>query len=72
MKKIELTETQYKRLKNNIVESTILLEQSKSEIKDIQSKLNSCFNAGLAVDGICGNNTKNAIERFLGIRTYRV
>lgn len=72
MRKIELTEKQYKKLKESIVESTILAEQSKNEIMDIQGKLNKCFNAGLAVDGICGTRTKNAIEKYLGIQTYAV
>lgn len=70
MKKLELTEAQYKRLKNNLIESTLIQEQSKNEIMDIQSKLNKCFNAGLNVDGICGPATKNAIEANLGIETY--
>jgi hypothetical protein len=72
MRKIELTEEQYNRLQENLVESTILAEQSKNEIMDIQGRLNQCFNAGLTVDGICGPKTKNAIESNLGIKTYQV
>lgn len=70
MKKIELTESQYKKLQNSLIESTLLQEQSKNEISDIQSKLNQCFNAGLNVDGICGKRTKTAIEQYLGIKTF--
>lgn len=72
MGKIKLTEKQYSKLKDNLVESTILSEQAKNEIIDIQGKLNKCFNAGLTVDGICGTNTNNAIEKFLGIKTWQI
>jgi hypothetical protein len=72
MSKIKLTEKQYSKLKDNLIESVILSEQSKDEIMDIQSKLNKCFNAGLTVDGICGSNTKNAIETNLGIKTWQI
>lgn len=70
MKKLHLTEKQYKRLQNNLIESTLLMEQSSTEVEDIQTKLNRCFNAGLVVDGKCGPNTKNAIETYLGIKTF--
>ena len=69
MSKIKLTERQYSRLKNNIVESALLTEGSntREEVLTVQKALNKCFSAGLAEDGICGKNTKSAIERFLGI-----
>jgi peptidoglycan hydrolase-like protein with peptidoglycan-binding domain len=67
MKKIQVTEEQYTKIKDHMVESAILAEQSRSEVRDIQSRLNSCFGAGLAVDGISGPNTRSAIKRYLGI-----
>jgi len=71
MSKIKLTEEQYSKLKDNLVESAILNEQAKNEIMDIQSKLNNCFNTGLSVDGICGDKTNNAIKKHLGIETFQ-
>lgn len=47
--------------KNNIQ------EQTKDQIKEIQSSLNKCFNAGLTVDGIVGPKTADAIKQHLGI-----
>jgi hypothetical protein len=72
MSKIKLTENQYKRLKNNLIESSILNEQTKSQIMIVQQRLKDCFNAYLGtsgpnedgVDGIAGENTKNAIEKY--------
>ena len=64
MSKIKLTENQYKRLKNNLIESSILNEQTSDQVMQVQKKLNSCFNAGLTPDGIMGPKTKNAIENF--------
>jgi peptidoglycan hydrolase-like protein with peptidoglycan-binding domain len=72
MGKIKLTEKQYSKLKDNLIESVILNEQSTNEVRDIQSKLNKCFNAGLSVDGICGPKTNDAIKKFLGIRTWQI
>jgi lysozyme family protein len=42
-------------------------EQTKDQIKEIQSSLNKCFSAGLAVDGIVGPKTAAAIQKHLGI-----
>ena len=42
-------------------------EQTKDQIKEIQSSLNNCFSAGLAVDGIGGPKTAAAIPKHLGI-----
>lgn len=67
MKKIQITEEQYQTIKNHMVESAILQEQSSSEVSDIQRRLNNCFNAGLRVDGVSGPATKAAIERYAGI-----
>ena len=67
MKKIVVTEGQYNKLKDYMIESAILNEQSKSEVKDIQNRLNKHFNAGLTVDGIAGPKTKEAIKQHLGI-----
>jgi peptidoglycan hydrolase-like protein with peptidoglycan-binding domain len=50
-----------------MVESAILTEQSRSEVSDIQSRLNKCFNAGLGVDGVSGPKTRSAIKTYLGI-----
>jgi peptidoglycan hydrolase-like protein with peptidoglycan-binding domain len=67
MKKIHVTEEQYNKIKDHMVESAILLEQSKSEVMDIQNRLNNCFKAGLNVDGIAGPLTREAIQTYLGI-----
>lgn len=67
MGKVKLTEDQYKRLKNNLIENAILSEQTSSQVKEVQQRLNSCFSAGLTVDGITGPATKAAIEKHLGI-----
>ena len=68
MSKIKLTEDQYRRLKDNLIESSILNEQTSDQVKEVQKKLNSCFNAGLTEDGIAGKNTKNAIEKYTSYR----
>ena len=67
MKKIQITESQYKKIKNYMIESAILQEQSKTEVMDIQTRLNKHFNAGLKVDGVSGPMTKQAIKQHLGI-----
>jgi peptidoglycan hydrolase-like protein with peptidoglycan-binding domain len=67
MKKIQVTESQYRKIKNYMIESAILQEQSKTEVMDIQTRLNKHFNAGLNVDGISGPKTKAAIKQYLGI-----
>lgn len=69
MSKIKITERQYNKLKNNIVESALITEAANTaeEVMTVQKALNKCFKAGLVEDGICGKNTKSAIERFLGI-----
>jgi hypothetical protein len=72
MSKIKLTKEQYSKLRQNLVESALIMEQTNDEVRDIQKSLNKCFNAGLSEDGICGNNTKNAIEKHLGIRTFKI
>jgi hypothetical protein len=71
MKKLILSEKQYKKLQNIIIERGILNEQSKSEVMQVQQRLKDCFNADLGksgpnkdgVDGICGEKTKAAIEK---------
>lgn len=68
MSKIKLTEGQYNRLKDNLIESSILNEQTSDQVKEVQKKLNSCFNTGLTEDGIVGKNTKNAIEKYTSYR----
>jgi len=67
MKKIHVTEEQYRKIKDHMIESAILLEQSQSEVMDIQNRLNNCFKAGLKVDGIVGPLTREAIQTHLGI-----
>jgi peptidoglycan hydrolase-like protein with peptidoglycan-binding domain len=67
MKKIQVTESQYRKIKNYMIESEILKEQSKTEVMDIQTRLNKHFNTGLKVDGIAGPMTKQAIKQHLGI-----
>lgn len=76
MKKLILTENQYKKLKNIMIERSIINEQTKDQIKQVQQKLKDCFNADLGksgpnrdgVDGIAGDKTKNAIERYTKYR----
>lgn len=68
MKKIQITEDQYKKIKNHMIENAILQEQDTSQVVDIQTRLNNCFNAGLDVDGISGPRTKAAIERYTGLK----
>jgi hypothetical protein len=71
MKKLILSEKQYSRIKNFIVETAILNEQTKDEIMQVQQRLKDCFQADLGksgpnkdgVDGICGEKTKAAIEK---------
>ena len=67
MKRIQITEQQYKKIKDYMIESAILNEQSKEEVTDIQTKLNKHFNAGLKVDGISGPKTIEAIKQHLGL-----
>lgn len=67
MGKVKITEEQYKKLKDNLIERAIISEQSSSQVKEVQSRLNSCFKAGLSVDGIAGPATKAAIEKYLGM-----
>jgi hypothetical protein len=72
MKKLILSEKQYSRIKNFIVETAILNEQTKDEITQVQQRLKDCFQADLGnsgpnrdgVDGICGEKTKAAIEKY--------
>jgi hypothetical protein len=76
MKKLVLSEKQYKKLQNISIEREILNEQSKSEIMIVQQRLKDCFNAQLGksgpnkdgVDGIAGDRTKNAIETYTAYR----
>lgn len=72
MSKIKLTKEQYSKLRENLVESALIMEQTNDEVRTIQVSLNKCFNAGLAEDGICGDKTKNAIEKYLGIKTFKI
>jgi len=44
-----------------------ILEQSENQVKEVQSKLNSCFNAGLNVDGKLGPKTADAIMKYIGL-----
>lgn len=70
MKKLILSKKQYSKLKNIIIERSILNEQTQDQIKQVQQRLKDCFNAALGtsgpnkdgVDGIAGNKTKIAIE----------
>jgi len=67
MKKIQITEDQYRKIKDYMIESAILNEQSKQEVTDIQNRLNKHFNAGLKVDGISGPKTIQAIKQHLSL-----
>lgn len=76
MKKLILSKKQYNNLKNVIIERSILNEQTKDEITQIQQRLKDCFNAALGksgpnkdgVDGILGLKTKTAIETYTKYR----
>jgi hypothetical protein len=76
MKKLILSEKQYSRIKNFIIETEILNEQTKDEIMQVQQRLKDCFQADLGrsgpnkdgVDGICGEKTKAAIEKYTNYR----
>jgi hypothetical protein len=76
MKKLILNKKQYDNLKNVIIERSILNEQTKDEITQIQQRLKDCFNAALGksgpnkdgVDGILGIKTKTAIETYTKYR----
>jgi hypothetical protein len=63
MNKIKITQQQMRKLQESLNES-VIVEQTKDQVVEIQNKLNSCFTAGLTVDGIAGKNTKAAIEKF--------
>lgn len=76
MKKLVLNENQYRKLKNAIIERSIINEQTKNQIMIVQQRLVDCFGANLGksgpnkdgVDGICGDRTKNAIETYTKFR----
>lgn len=76
MRKIQITEKQYETIKQNLIESTLLNEQSRNQIRDVQKRLKTCFGAYLGktgpnrdgVDGIAGKLTKQAIERYTSYR----
>jgi hypothetical protein len=76
MKKLILNKKQYDNLINVIIERSILNEQTKDEITQIQQRLKDCFNAALGkggpnkdgVDGILGIKTKTAIETYTKYR----
>jgi hypothetical protein len=72
MRKIQITEKQYEIIKQNLIESAILNEQSSDQVMEVQRRLKSCFGAYLGksgpnkdgVDGIAGELTKRAIETY--------
>ncbi len=76
MRKIQITEKQYETIKQNLIESTILNEQSRSQVMEVQRRLKTCFGAYLGksgpkrdgVDGIAGDLTKKAIEKYTSYR----
>ena len=47
-----------------VAKPTIKKGSKGTEVKNLQSNLNSLMNAGLSVDGNCGTNTVNAIKKF--------
>jgi len=76
MKKLVVSERQYKKLQNIIIERAILNEQTADQIKQVQQRLKDCFKADLGksgpnkdgVDGIAGDKTKIAIETYTKYR----
>lgn len=58
--------------RNFLSESRLLLEATSSEVMIVQKRLNECFKLNLVVDGICGINTKTAIEKYLQITVQEV
>jgi hypothetical protein len=76
MRKLVVSERQYKKLQNIIIERAILNEQTADQIKQVQQRLKDCFKADLGtsgpnkdgVDGIAGDKTKIAIETYTKYR----
>jgi hypothetical protein len=74
MSKIKITQKQMRRLQESLNES-VIMEQTSSQVREVQQKLKDCFNANLGksgrnrdgVDGIAGERTKQAIKIYLGI-----
>ena len=60
--KIVISEKQLGLFKNGL-----LNEQTSSQVKEVQQKLNDCCKSGLSVDGIVGPATARAIKSCLGI-----
>jgi|694.fasta_scaffold53209_4 peptidoglycan hydrolase-like protein with peptidoglycan-binding domain len=60
--KIILSEKQLALFNKNL-----LNEQTSSQVKEVQQKLNDCCKSGLSVDGIVGPATARAIKSCLGI-----
>ncbi len=60
--KIILSEKQLALFNKNL-----LSEQTSSQVKEVQQKLNDCCKSGLSVDGIVGPATARAIKSCLGI-----
>lgn len=76
MAKLIISEKQFRSIKRVMVERQLLNEQTKDEIKQVQQKLKDCFGAYLGksgpkkdgVDGLCGDKTKAAIEKYTSYR----
>lgn len=66
-KKFNIEEIVNVQVNNQQVSNTV--DERKERIKTLQSLLNKVYNAGLAVDGIIGTNTNNALRR-VALKNY--
>jgi hypothetical protein len=72
MKKYIFTESQIKNILDNVVEESVILEQT-SEVnakKAIQCFLNKVLGTNLEVDGLHGEETEKAIAKFQQTKDY--
>lgn len=54
---------------SSATQTVVKVDEEKERIKELQSLLNKIYNSGLAVDGIIGNLTNNALRRVV-LRNY--
>ena len=72
MKKIIFTESQMKKILDNVIEEQLLTEQTAelNAKKAIQCFLNKVVGSNLEVDGLHGDSTKDAITKFQSTKKY--
>lgn len=59
----------FEEIVNGIQASNIPIDSKKELIKELQSLLNKVYNSGLAVDGIIGTYTNNALRK-VALKNY--